>query len=370
MSSNDTCITDRDEIERIIDTIFTNRDLFLRMDDVNQQVEMKEYRDGSVTLRTLERLSTADPCVLFARLDDKLYCARITPTFDPSMAVVVDNRFEYPFSLQMVQVITAARREERTSLASPSAGERPAIIITNLVSDTLLKDCFTAGRDWVEYFKDAIRGKFTDRYSFARVCFLHERFADERMKFFYRERTPLYIENLRETPATEAGKTLYQFYKITIFQKDKGLNTRTTVSEASVPLFYKGVYPLGYLQVNNTSPITQEEFVMIRKVGASASEALSAAKIITAAVDRLVVVDVSAGGLAVAFKDKSLLKYFKDGNYLFFTMLLPEGRSASMLVIVRNISMTRNNITRVGCQIVEIDALGQAHYDEFLETMG
>lgn len=369
MNSGGAFIVDKNELDRIFDSVFTRHDVYLRIDDVNQVVELKEYRDGTVILGTTARILATDSCLLLSRLGNELYCARIVPAFESDVVTVVENKFQYSFTLAGVQIIAAARKEERKSLATPVDGERKTIFITNLVSDSLLKDCFVHEKDRVEYFRDAIQDKLAGAYPYARVFFLHERFADERMKYFYRERKPLYIENLREAPKSDSEKTFLQFYKITIFQKDKNLNTRTTVSEVSVPLFFKGVYPVGYLQVNNTLPITQEEFVMIRKVGASASEALSGSKIIKSAEDRLVVVDVSAGGLGVVFKDKTLLKFFKDGNYLFFNLLLPEGRSAAMFVVVRNINVMRTNVIRIGCQIVEIDALGQAHYEEFLETM-
>ena len=86
--------------------------------------------------------------------------------------------------------------------------------------------------------------------------------------------------------------------------------------------------------------------------------------------DRLLVSDVSYSGMGVVFRDRKYIRSFKENSYIYYDILLPENKKASMLSIVKNIELMENKIIKVGFAIKDVDALSEVYYQEFLESIG
>ena len=86
--------------------------------------------------------------------------------------------------------------------------------------------------------------------------------------------------------------------------------------------------------------------------------------------EKLLVSDVSKSGLSVVFKSRKLVRYFKEGSLICFNSILPGDKEARMLVFVRHICTMDNKVMKVGFEIKDIDALSEANYTEFLDSVG
>jgi hypothetical protein len=85
--------------------------------------------------------------------------------------------------------------------------------------------------------------------------------------------------------------------------------------------------------------------------------------------EKLPVIDISKSGLGVIFKDKKCIKYFSENQLLYYDLILPNNNKVNMLSSVRNI-LLNGSVYKVGCRILEIDALSEVYYDEYLESIG
>jgi hypothetical protein len=90
--------------------------------------------------------------------------------------------------------------------------------------------------------------------------------------------------------------------------------------------------------------------------------------IIKSAGDILLVGDLSMKGLSIVFREKPLIKHFKDNSTILFDLFLPENMKATVLASVKNISLADGNIYRIGCQILNMDSIGEVNYSGYIET--
>ena len=127
--------------------------------------------------------------------------------------------------------------------------------------------------------------------------------------------------------------------------------------------------PFGYVQVNSAAPLGDDDYSSLKKTGMSISTIFTNDKrIITPSDDKILVADLSLHGLGIFFKDKPLIKHFKENHNVLFTVCLPENKQSTVLCSVKNISIISNSIYRVGCEIINIDPIGEVNYGEFLSS--
>ena len=50
-------------------------------------------------------------------------------------------------------------------------------------------------------------------------------------------------------------------------------------------------------------------------------------------------------------------------------IILPGGNKAALFAVVRHITTKDNKIILVGFEVLDIDAIGEVHYDEFLASL-
>jgi c-di-GMP-binding flagellar brake protein YcgR len=108
---------------------------------------------------------------------------------------------------------------------------------------------------------------------------------------------------------------------------------------------------------------------IVKKMAVIAEELMHKNKIFKQDDVKFVVSNISKGGLGIAFKDRTDIKYFKENCLIYFDLLLPDNKKANILARVRHISQINNKIYKVGCEFMDMDALSEVYFDEFLESM-
>lgn len=352
-------ITDTNRFEELFNKYFSKYNVFLKSSSMNIIVKYNKYENNILEIQSNESFEAADNSIIFARCEDKLICT------NAKFLSMRDNN--YLFQPKNIEIIEIARKEERKKI-SGSDTEKKIIYITNIISDFILKEHLSYEKKKVEFIRDKLLSRLEKEYPYSKVFFLNEGKNDDRMKYFYQERKPIFISDIKKDTLKDDETNTYAFYKKMIFERDNLLDWNKIISEISLPIFYKSLIPFGYVQVNSDKAFTEEDFNTFRKFGLSTSDFFTNNYIIKTSDDKIIVADLSKSGIGVVFKERTLIKHFKDDSYVFFNLVLPENRIASVLTIVRNINLIGKNIFRIGCEIVEIDALGQCHYDEYLEN--
>ncbi|MGL4369621.1 MAG: PilZ domain-containing protein, partial [Spirochaetota bacterium] len=192
---------------------------------------------------------------------------------------------------------------------------------------------------------------------------------DPRMEFFNEQRKPYFFPAFKKGDLSSAPSDLKNFMT-QIYPRDRYLEDNRCNSEICVPILYRMMLPIGYIRVNSRNSLTENDYSAVRKTGMSASTIISNdPHIIKSASDIIAITDISAGGIGLVFKDKHLIKHFKDKSSIIFTIHLPDEKEATMMAVVRNISLINNKFYRVGCEIVNIDPIGEVQYTEYIETI-
>ncbi len=207
-----------------------------------------------------------------------------------------------------------------------------------------------------------VERKLEYNYPNVKIFFTGEKSVDSRMNYFESGKPPLYIPMVNPIDGDENMKK----YAEEIYNQDRSIKGKFG-SEIAVPLLYKMMIPFGYIQINHSKPLSQDDFSEMRKAGIATSELISRDNsIIKMSMDVLHVGDFSASGLSIFFKNKMHIKHFKEKSLVYFNLVMPDKKTAAMLCRVSNINVL-NNIYRIGVEVENMDAIGEVNYSEFVE---
>ncbi len=351
---------DRKSFEEIFNNIFAKNPLFIKLQELRIKCDYIGFMDDIIKLKIENLKETPKVCFLLARQADKIYSATL-------QLVKTTEKDRYVFKPIEIREYKAPRREERERLEPEKKTQ--VLFIDNIMSEMLIHKSLAFESKKVKQIGDVIKVKLEKTFQNIRMFFIHEG-ADPRMNYFRDNIRPIFIPNIRQEPS-EKNKAIYDYYKENIYSKDSFiLNQKNLISEISVPVLYRMKIPYGFVQVNNTGPLEETFISMVKKMAVIAEELMHKNNIFVKEDIKLLVANISRGGLGIAFKDRKDIKYFKENCMIYFDLLLPENKKANILACVRHISQINNRIYKVGCEFMDMDALSEVYFDEFLESLG
>jgi hypothetical protein len=363
-------ITDRSQFSEYFQKYFFQGNVFFKSQEMNINVQFLRYQSGVIILKSDQELSQDGNFLCYVRSNASIISAVLK--YHSSQQGNL-----YAFEPLKIQVLRMARSEERQSLekkgTSAMAGDSndhdiSDIIISDLMSDFMIIDFIREEFTKVENIKDIINAKLINHFDFVRIYFPTMTLADHRMKYFYQERKPFFIPNLNESASQTEQNQFQEYYKSDIWANDEKVKEKKLVSEVTVPLLYKSMIPFGYIQVNNAIPMSDKEFSLMRKIGLSASELFAKNNIFITNDISIPVTDISKKGLGIKFKDRRWVRFFRENRYSHFNLNLPENKKTSILAIIRNINILSDGFIKVGCEITNIESLGEVYFDDFLNN--
>ncbi len=366
MNHNADKIIDKELIKVIFEERLPLLKVFVKIKDISIPVESFKYENDCVIISIHQHGIDTDNVIIYARNNERIIASHANLKRK-------NNDNTYIFEPSDVIIFDANRKEERSIVENRNIStSTSSIYISNIISDFLINESFTASRRRVDFIKEAIIEKISLENILIKITLLNELHNDERMKFFMSERKPYFFKNLKDVFNSEKLKTDPELkrYALSIYPSDSTLEDMKIVSEISVPLLYKFMLPFGYIKAVSQEALTDNDFTVIRKFGMSVSTLFSNEKsLIKNSEEKIAVIDLSNHGLGIIFKDKRMIKHFKDNCLIIFTVFLPEEKQTTMLCIVRNISLIQNFIYRVGCEILNIESIGEVNYSEYLERL-
>ena len=365
--SNDTAkITDKILIHEIIQTRFKAGGIYIKTADINIQVQAYSYENGSISISLPDYNELITNVIFYIRDKDEV-------TFSNA---VLDYRSEngtHVFELLDVQILRIPRKEARKSVASIEKPETAVIFISNIISDFTIQESIGSSRRRVDTIKDQLLKQVHSLYPDTQILFLNDKTNDPRMLYCMKKRKPFFIKNIKDLEDTEKleNQEGLKYYKSFVYQAELRSHNTKVVSEICVPLLYKLMMPFGYIKTIKSAELSDEDFSAIRKFGMTASTVFTNDKqIIISSDENIAVTDLSMSGLGIFFRNKILIKHFKEKSLIIFSIYLPGEKHATFLCEVRNIALIQNYVYRVGCEIQNIEALGEVYYSEYLDGLG
>ena len=355
-------IINRSLFNSIFNTLFLSRRVFLKTDRETFPVTFLNYYSGVTTLSIPSGHASFDHAIVFVERGKDIIFANLSLRGEA-------GKDTWQFETIDIQVVEFVNGESKTEGVNQRAESRIGqVYVSSLVSDFGIEESLKSSSRKLEFLRDEINAKMKDLYESASTVFMHERKPNPRMEHFRRDGKPYFIPEIR-SPIRSDEKEL-AFYMAEIYARDYTVAENRFASEICVPLLYKLMLPVGYLQVNSKTPLTEKDYFAVRKLGMSASTVISNSTTVIRGVEELLPAsDVSQGGMSVVFREKTMLRHFKEKSSVVFDVILPGNKKASMMSVVRNIVMGENQIYRVGCEIANIDPIGEVNYGEFLAML-
>ena len=351
-------ITDRNSLSELYSSLFMGRNVFLKSDGINIKVNFIKFNDGRIYLDIpVENYEVKRTAIYTRNLEEVAY-SHIIPTG-------MEEQY-YVFETEGSQIFFAPRKEKRIQLEA-TPGKKT--VISHLISNFVIKESFMKNQARIDWLRHEISGKISGKYDYIKVFFLGDKNTDDRMSWIMDDRESIFIHDINSDIKDEGNNTSLSSYMQNIYYNDHELADGNIISEVSVPLLYKMMMPFGYIQINQRSPLTEEDLFMIKRLALAYSESISKDNtLFSPSSDTITISDLSYNGLGMIFKEKSLAKHFREDALVIFTAYLPDNRNASILCRISNITLS-DNWYRVGCRIENIDSEGEAHYTKFLQTI-
>ncbi len=354
-------VTDASLFENICNQYFMDNDVYIKTKSGDLQIKYAGYSDGRAAFKIPYVKNIAENCLLITRKGDNTLHSVVKFTEKQEDGVFI-------FRIMKCQIITIVRTEERKSLESKTGSGKDVIFVTNVISDFIIQNTLALHEKRVEDIKDGIISEFGKTFKQIKIFFSNEGSTDARMKHFQKTRQIIFVPDFR-TKELENDEKM-KFFINNIYAKDYYLqNRKELISEISIPVLCKMKLPYGYIQINNTEPLNEATLTILKKVASRIDETLSREQFFPRAAEKMLVSNVTMNGFGIVFKDRLYIRYFKVNSFVHVDMLLPGNKKASILAIVRNITILENKVIKVGFQVEEIDALSEVHYQEFVDTL-
>jgi hypothetical protein len=357
-------ITDKRMFHSVFMKLFLNGSVFLRKDHEAIPVRFLSYDSGVATLKIPPGHEPFGEIVV--------YVERKTDVVYSHMNFIASiGHDKYTFDAADLQLMEFISKDETATVHSEvRVQERTGqLYLSDIISDFSLSECLKTNTRRVEYMREELLKKLAALYPESAISFLHDRKPNRRMDLFQETRRPYFFTEFKR-PVNPSDNRDLSFFMSEIFDRDSEFMRNRYVSEICVPMLYKLMMPFGYIRVNSTTALTEADYSAIRKLGMSASVLFTNdQRIIRSSGDIMSISDMSRNGLGIVFRDKPLIKHFREKSLVSFNVYFPDSRKASILAVVRHISLVNGTMYKVGTEIENIDPIGEVHYSDYIEMI-
>lgn len=358
-------LTEKYAIEKVVKTFFSKSQLLFKTAEGDFKVRFMGYANELVALKMPNLKNVKESHLLFFRTENSIIQCHLL--FHEQQE---DDM--YLFQIIKVQIIERDHADAAKTQAVPERSNqgKTVVYVTNFISDFVVQQYLTINAKKVDKVKEIILYDMRQSFNFVKLFFINEDINDTRMDYIRKHRTPLFIPNMQDQDIDGPDEVKYKFYIKDIYSKDTVLQSRRDlISETAVPLLYKTKLPIGYIQINNTTPVTEATIAVVKRFVSLADELFEKNKIFPLAEDKLLVSNISKESFSLIFIDKKYTAYFKDNCYLYCEMLLPNNKKATILTKVRGISFPDNKKIKIECDILEIDPAGKLLYESLVDSL-
>lgn len=350
-------ITDRGSFDRIINDFFIGKKVYAKVNGKNVEVKFLKQSVSLPAVRFPAEVNVPDKCLIFTRHKNAVICAHLSKCSQKNNI--------YTFNPIKFQILTADRKEERMPIGKIKI-EKRIIFATNIMTDFLIFNSLEEGKQKIKRIKEIIQYDNGHNYDFLKIFFCNEGMNDPRMKYFYKERTPIFIADINKKEDDKKRDRSKEYIYNIIAGDSHFTGDVNYTSEVSVPILLNEKIPYGYLQVNSTNPLSASVLPVVMRIASMIEQLTQKCKIFSALNNKLLISDISQRGLGAIFQEKDLIPHYRENSYVTLDMMLPSNKKASLLADVRHLDIMQNNVFKVGFEIKDMDTMSMDNYDKFL----
>ena len=349
-------VTESEHFGQIIKDYYEKGHLFIKLPNNNLLIQfVKTSENDHIFFNVPNVKNLPQECLIVARRDNELVYG--------TMKQVEQNKNVFTFMPVKFQIIKLLRKDQRIDLNS---GGKRIIFISSMISQIDLETNILAEKKKVEQVKNKITAELGKIFEKMKIFFIGEKQADTRFRYFLTNTNTIYIPDINNAPVDDASaEEQHKYYMENIYAADYQSKSSGFISEITPPLLYRKQMPYGYIQINSAQTLVSSTTLQLKAYASRIEQIFEKSEIFKPSAERFIVIDVSQGGFAIAFKDKKFLRLFQQNVSICVKMLLAD-KDIDMYAITRHITPDSRMIT-VGFQILTIE--GRNVYDEFLKSL-
>jgi hypothetical protein len=353
-------ITDSSQFAAIFSDYYAGSPTGIKLTGSTIPAEFVGYTEGAALFRVPNIKNLPGECLIIAKKNNRIIYG--------SMKQMEQKKEQlFIFSPVKFQIISAARKEERHSIPENGQGKK-IIFVTNLMSNILIENDMAMQKKKLDKIRDHIIEGLDKAYEQTRVYFCSDGGIDQRMRYFYSQKKPIFIPDFREEGASPDLEQ-HRLFISNIYATDYSLKNSSFVSEMSVPFLFQMKMAYGYVQINSRNKLGDSAFKNLRQYAVSVDQLFTRNSIFRPSTEKFLVSDVSKKGFSIAFRERKFIRYFKENSTMTLDMILANDKKAGIYTAIRHITTRDNKIINIGFEILEMDALGEVSYEEFLESV-
>jgi len=354
-------VSDRSQFELLFNNFFVGREIFLKTSTGNLKVQFLGYSDEHAGFRVPSVKNLPEKVTVYTR--------HKTNTIYASLKLFDVKEDTFIFIPEKFQIIAEARKEDR-KLVGAEGGQKNVLYIRNIISDTVIKNAIQMNAKKMEKIIEIATFDLQKQFGNIKIYFITQSKNDIRIKFMQEKKDSIFIQDLNSQPEEEDADH-YNYYINNIYSKDSSLSRgHKYISEATAPILHKNVILYGYVQVNNTTAMTDGLLEVVKRMAIIMDQLCLKHNVFAPIQTKFLVSDISKSGLGIVFKERKLISYFRKDSLISFESMLPTQKRAVMAAVVRNITILEGGIIKVGLEVTDMDETSQAHVMEYLQSMG
>jgi len=348
-------IIEAEHFREIIKDYYEKGQLFIKLPNNNLLIKFVRATENNAVFFSVPNVKNLpQECLIVARLGSELVYG--------TMKQIEQKKEIFAFIPIKFQIIKLFRKDQRIGLNED--GGKQIIFISSIVSQINLETDMTTEKKKMEQIKDKIETELGKIFDKIKIFFIGERQNDSRFRYFSSNTSAIYISDVN-APNSESFEEQYRYYLEHIYATDYQLKNGGLISEITTPLLYKKQMPFGYIQINSAQMLASSMTSQLKAYALHVEQIFEKNQIFKPSIERFIVIDVSQGGFAIAFKDKKFLRLFHQNVSMCIKMLFAD-KDIDMYVIARHITPDSRMIT-VGFQILAIEERNV--YEDFVKLL-
>ena len=353
-------VTDKSQFRLLIDKFYSGKEIYIKTKSGNLNLQFLGYNDDKVAFR-IPRVQNLPETI-------SIYSRRDTVTINMKVKFIERKEDTFIFEPNMFQILSMARREDR-KVVSDDSSSKNVVFVENILSDFIMKNELSLNEKKIDQIKEVIIFDLAKQFQNVVVYFVNEARQDVRIKHFMTDITPIFIPDFKKKP-DEKNAQGYNYFMNEIYSKDHKLaGKKDFISEITVPVVIRNMFPFGYIQVNNTTPMTDAHLAVVKRTAVLTNELFKKNNFFIPENDKVLISDLSRHGLGIVFRERRVARYFKQNGFVSFEIKLPTGKKVIVGAIVRNVIFQESGIIKAGFEITVLDAMSEVFYEEYLDML-
>jgi len=352
-------IKNQTSFKNIFHKFFKNNRGFIKTKIGNFEIYFLYYRDGIVAVRVHPDVPINKKCTIFTRVKGNVISAE-------GFFYGRSGRDLVYFIPQYMQIMTCHRQEQRFNI---SEKRNKLLFVRNIISDYMIRFTLNLEGKKIQKIKERIQSKEILPFEYYKIFFNDRENADQRMRFVHKTRDFLMIPDRTMEP--DKNETSYlKFYNNFIYKNDTFLVKRPKyISEIIYPLMFKNKIPFGYIQANGYKPFSPSHLTIVKRATRLVEDMIKESNLISAVKKDFMISNVSKNGVAIVFKDKQLLPFYRENNLTMFDLILPTNQESTIMSDVKHVEIMKNENIKIGFHILEMDSASNSNYKKIIKTV-